>query len=49
MKRPKKSLKSFNPLARGSIGIKRKNKKLISEQQLGVLRTHCTVSRRFKG
>lgn len=47
LKRPKRSLKSLNPLARGSSMTKRK-KRVINEQQLGVLRTHCSVKKNFK-
>jgi len=35
-------LRSLNPLARGSGITKRKNKRIINEQQLTVLRTHCS-------
>jgi len=37
----------LNPLARGSGITKRKNKRIINEQQLGVLRTYCSVIKRF--
>ncbi|UJR27088.1 hypothetical protein I4U23_008389 [Adineta vaga] len=42
LKRPKRSLKSLNPLARGSRITKKKSKRVINEQQLTVLRTHCS-------
>ena len=41
LKKPKKSLKSFNPLARSGGITKRKMKRILTEQQLHVLRTHC--------
>ncbi|CAF3207018.1 unnamed protein product [Rotaria sp. Silwood2] len=43
LKRRKKSLKSLNPLTRESRGTKRKARKIINQQQLMALRTHCTL------
>ncbi|CAF3317899.1 unnamed protein product [Rotaria socialis] len=42
LKRRKKSLRSLNPLVRGSLGTKRKTRKIINQQQLSILRNHCT-------
>jgi len=43
LKKKKRSLKSLNPLARGSAMAKRKTKKTISEQQLNSFKTQCSV------
>ncbi|CAF1326098.1 unnamed protein product [Adineta steineri] len=42
LKRPKRSLRSLNPLRRTSGKTSRKPKRVINEQQLNVLRTHCS-------
>ena len=46
LKKKKRSLRSFNPLARGSKETKGKVKRIISDQQLTVLRSQCSVSGR---